>query len=139
MSGTSTLMVDLGDLRDSVHDLFNERAANAARVDLLEEAISDVSDEVSDLRTLLRDNHGAVMAALDERKQAADRRAVLVGKIVERVTERDFLIFAGIVLVVLTVVFGGAAFDSEYFKINTPASAVDVMDAVSGGETAVSD
>jgi len=139
MSGTSTLMVDLGDLRDSVHGLLNERAANAARVDLLEEAISDVSDEVSDLRTLLRDNHGAVMAALDERKQAADRRAVLVGKIVERVTERDFLIFAGVVLVVLTVVFGGAAFDTEYFKINTPASAVDVLDAVSGGETAVSD
>jgi len=132
-------MVDLGDLRDSVHDLLNERAANAARVDLLEEAVSDVSDEVSDLRTLLRDNHGAVMAALDERKQAADRRAVLVGKIVERVTERDFLIFAGVVLVVLTVVFGGAAFDSAYFKINTPASAVDVLDAVSGGETAVSD
>jgi len=139
MSGTSTLMVDLGDLRDSVHDLLNERAANAARVDLLEEAVSDVSDEVSDLRTLLRDNHGAVMAALDERKQAADRRAVLVGKIVERVTERDFLIFAGVVLVVLTVVFGGAAFDSEYFKINSPATNADVLDAVSSGETAVSD
>lgn len=127
----STLAIDLADLRDAVTELRQARTDDHESIEDVEEHVERIAADVNGLRDLITTNHTAVMAALDERKQAADRRAETIARIVERVTSRDFLIFLGIVLVVFAVVFGGAAFDSEWFKINTPsATPADAVEEV---------
>lgn len=118
MSSADTVAIDLGDLRDAVIELRRSRDEDRDRIEEVEENVARLASEVSSIRDL----NTAVMAALDERKQDADRRAAATARVIERVTSRDFLIFMAVVLICFAVIFGGAALDSEWIRINTPSA-----------------